>query len=655
MRCSVLLTYLVLLSAAAVAQTPRCEATSVSAASFGGSPLAPESIVSTFGQGLAAATESASATPLPTTLAGATVKVADSTGTERLASLFFVSPGQINHLIPAGTASGPATVTITRADGGACTGRIQVEAVGPGLFGANANGEGVAAALAVRAREDGSQSTDPVFRFDATLRRSVSAPIDLGPATDQVVLVLFGTGLRGRSSLSNVRVRMEGEETEVLYAGPQGAFVGLDQVNVRLSRSLIGRGEVDIVLTVDGKLANTVTVYLAGAAPNLPPRLVSLSPGSGEAGQTIQTLTLTGENLAGVTRLEFVPSAGITVTNLRATGAAVTAQLTIAPEAASRERALFVRTASARSNPLPFTIRAAPAPRITSLTPSAGDAGQTITTLTVAGENLAGVTAIEFSPSTGITVANLRAAATSVTAQLAIAANATAGERQVSVVSPAGRSNAVAFAIRAAAVPRITSLSPNSGEIPQTIAAFSITGENLAGVTAIEFSPAGRIAISNLRATATSVTAQLVIEDNIAAEGDRAVTVVAASGRSNSLPFKVNLRTGPFVISNLRLDRSLPGRGCDGLTPQLLPITVDFDDPTGSASSDELFTDLRIGDPARFFSGERYSPEGVSPGQTRGRLHFRLCIPSFPSNTPFVFSLRNGRRTESNRLSGRLD
>jgi uncharacterized protein (TIGR03437 family) len=50
----------------------------------------------------------------------------------------------------------------------------------------------------------------------------------------------------------------------VLYAGPQSEFVGLDQVNVILSRALIGRGAVTVVLTVDGKVANTVTITIAG-------------------------------------------------------------------------------------------------------------------------------------------------------------------------------------------------------------------------------------------------------------------------------------------------------------------------------------------------------------------------------------------------------
>jgi uncharacterized protein (TIGR03437 family) len=42
-----------------------------------------------------------------------------------------------------------------------------------------------------------------------------------------------------------------------LYVGPQLTFDGLDQINVRLPRTLAGKGEVDLAVTVDDKLANT--------------------------------------------------------------------------------------------------------------------------------------------------------------------------------------------------------------------------------------------------------------------------------------------------------------------------------------------------------------------------------------------------------------
>src|SRR5262249_51145585 len=75
-------------------------ATSVSAASYNGAELAKESIVAAFGNGLATEVRAATSLPLPTTLAGTKVKVKDSAGAERDASLFFVAPTQVNYLLP---------------------------------------------------------------------------------------------------------------------------------------------------------------------------------------------------------------------------------------------------------------------------------------------------------------------------------------------------------------------------------------------------------------------------------------------------------------------------------------------------------------------------------------------------------------------------
>lgn len=130
------------------------------------------------------------------------------------------------------------------------------------MFAANANGRDAAAALAFRVKADGSQSFESVAEFDRSLGRLVTQPIDLGPETDQVFLLLFGTGIRFRSSLDRVAVSLGGMNAPMLFAGAAPDFIGLDQVNVGLLRSLIGRGEMDVVLTVDGLTANTVKINI---------------------------------------------------------------------------------------------------------------------------------------------------------------------------------------------------------------------------------------------------------------------------------------------------------------------------------------------------------------------------------------------------------
>ena len=85
-------------------------------------------------------------------------------------------------------------------------------------------------------------------------------PIDVGQ--QQVFLVVYGTGFKFRSTLSSVSCAIGGVAAEVLYTGEVDDFVGLDQINVRLSRSLAGLGEVDVAITVDGMTANKVRVAI---------------------------------------------------------------------------------------------------------------------------------------------------------------------------------------------------------------------------------------------------------------------------------------------------------------------------------------------------------------------------------------------------------
>ena len=114
-------------------------------------------------------------------------------------------------------------------------------------------------AVAVRVRQDGSQSWQYIFDADAPAGSRKSVPVEIG--SDQMILLLFGTGIRGRSELAGVQVKVGSVSAEVLYAGPQSSFAGLDQVNVRIPSS-ISRGELDIALTVDSEAANIVTVNL---------------------------------------------------------------------------------------------------------------------------------------------------------------------------------------------------------------------------------------------------------------------------------------------------------------------------------------------------------------------------------------------------------
>jgi uncharacterized protein (TIGR03437 family) len=132
----------------------------------------------------------------------------------------------------------------------------------PRLLSMDGSGRGVAAALVLRVNSGGAASYEPVARYDEATKSYVPVPVNLGPSSDQVFLVLFATGARDRSSMGAVSARIGGVDTEVLYVGPQGTYPGLDQINVRLPRPLAGRGDAEIVLTIDGQGSNLPTVRM---------------------------------------------------------------------------------------------------------------------------------------------------------------------------------------------------------------------------------------------------------------------------------------------------------------------------------------------------------------------------------------------------------
>jgi uncharacterized protein (TIGR03437 family) len=230
-------------------------ATSSASASVG---VAAGSLASLYGQNLATAIAQAVTVPLPATLGGASVAVTDSAGVRRSASLLYSAPGQLNFVMPADAASGAASVTAT-SGGVTQTFPVVVQPVAPALFSMSGRGMGVAAAIAVTvpAANPQQQSFPPVFQCAAGGCSSVPLALGTGHAT---YVSFYGTGIRNRSALANVSVAIGGVDAPVQYAGAAPGFVGLDQVNVLVPLALAGRGESNVVLTVDGAISNMVTI-----------------------------------------------------------------------------------------------------------------------------------------------------------------------------------------------------------------------------------------------------------------------------------------------------------------------------------------------------------------------------------------------------------
>ena len=220
--------------------------------------IPPESIVAAYGTGLAVTTATASSADWPEDLAGTRVSIRDVNGVTHAGRVYYASPNQVNYYAPPGVVPGLALVTITAGDGTVNQSLVRVGVVGPGIFTA---GPDVAAAFVLRISSDGTRQTESTV-FAGTTGGHFARGIELGADDEDVLLLLFGTGVRGRTSLADVTVNIGGVEAEVLYAGPQGEFLGLDQINIRIPRELRGRGVVDVVVTVNDLVSNPAQIRI---------------------------------------------------------------------------------------------------------------------------------------------------------------------------------------------------------------------------------------------------------------------------------------------------------------------------------------------------------------------------------------------------------
>ena len=226
----------------------------VNAANYYGGALASDAIASVFGAKLSPRIESAQALPLPLEMSGTSITVNGIA-----APLLYVSSDQINFVMPKNLAAGTATVIVKNIYGEYSMGTITLATTTPGIFTRDSSGRGEASTTA---------SADGI--------NYQSAPYSLTINGQPNYISLFGTGFRG-AAVANpddengvaevVTATIGGVPARVLYAGAQGYFVGVDQINLELPVALASRmnpgvNQFEVVISVNGIEANRVMVSL---------------------------------------------------------------------------------------------------------------------------------------------------------------------------------------------------------------------------------------------------------------------------------------------------------------------------------------------------------------------------------------------------------
>ena len=214
--------------------------------------LAPGGIAAAFGTRLTDQTARAERQPLPLEINQLGIRLLDSQQQPFTAPLFFVSPNQINFLVPDQIATGRAQVFLTDGKALVAQGELTITNAAPALFTLSGNGKGLPAALTT---EDGD-SYASVVKSDGSPR-----PLTLGSAARPQYLLLFGTGFR---YAYNLRVKLGGALLKPVYVGAQGALSGLDQINLILPPDTRA-GLLELVVIGDGVASNPVAVQIASS------------------------------------------------------------------------------------------------------------------------------------------------------------------------------------------------------------------------------------------------------------------------------------------------------------------------------------------------------------------------------------------------------
>ena len=508
------------LIAAATALAQSASFAVVSAASYQpGGAVAPDSLAALFGSNLAGSTATATLDQngqLPTELAVTRVEV-----NGEAAALLYVSPSQINFVVPGDAATGTADVFVRNtATGATQSGTMLVENTAPAVFSADGTGKGAGAILnaVTNAGAPFLVETPEIAGSDQRTRLAVYATglrYAGNPSHDpSMINVAANVGAKGQDAAGNSYT------FTVEYAGPAPGYFGLDQVNIVLPAELDGAGVVSLFLTAENGRSNVVSFQM-GSLPADSIRLVGLSfSPSYVNGGSNATLTI---SLNGVAR-----SMGFPV-SLKSDNSAAPVPL--------------LATVPAGQASTQVTISTPPVTTVETVTITAQSAGTTETA------------ALEIDPANALAVSMLSVTPTSVLGGLNVSATVT-----LSGTAPQGGVNIGISSDNFAAQPPATVLVPfaAASSAPFSIATSIVTASQICIITAtlgrtskaaqITVIPALQLALAGSAVVGgNSVSGTVSIADSAPIVG--ANITLKSSDASATVPYMVVIPSGQTFAS----------------------------------------------------------------------------------------------------------
>jgi uncharacterized protein (TIGR03437 family) len=199
----------------------------VDAAAYRPDRLASGGLAVAFGEQLAGAVLHASSRPLPDSLGNVVLRIRRSDGQELLAPLVYVSPTQINFLIPDDVV-GPVEFRVEDGQRLSQWFSAEVQPFYPSLFQVFPSAETPTlprhfAGYAYLVLPDGSTRITPLRPPNSSFNNGV----DRGPEGSELYLVLFGTGFPKDATMDEYRGPSAQPRFTLQFAGPHPDFVGL--------------------------------------------------------------------------------------------------------------------------------------------------------------------------------------------------------------------------------------------------------------------------------------------------------------------------------------------------------------------------------------------------------------------------------------------